>query len=92
MCDASGMLYVDDVVPTSELLGLFVLFDPKKAPFVMTSTKKNCIFSQKAKLSLNFIIVGGGIAGLACAFTLQCAGHKVRVFDKSDGKREVGFL
>ncbi len=30
-------------------------------------------------------VVGAGIAGLACATTLQDAGHKVTVFDKSRG-------
>ena len=45
---------------------------------------ENSLFDQKAKLSLNFAVVGGGIAGLACAYTLQSAGHTVRVFEKGD--------
>ncbi|KAF9240010.1 hypothetical protein BU15DRAFT_46029 [Melanogaster broomeanus] len=34
---------------------------------------------------LEFIVVGGGIAGLACAYSLQQAGHQVTVLERSDG-------
>ncbi|KAF9240008.1 hypothetical protein BU15DRAFT_46145 [Melanogaster broomeanus] len=35
---------------------------------------------------LEFIVVGGGIAGLACAYSLQQAGHQVTVLERSDGR------
>ncbi|EPQ51270.1 FAD/NAD P-binding domain-containing protein, partial [Gloeophyllum trabeum ATCC 11539] len=38
-----------------------------------------------ASLSLRFVIIGGSIAGLACACALQDAGHQVRVLEKSSG-------
>jgi salicylate hydroxylase len=45
-----------------------------------------------APLKLRFIVVGGGIAGLACAYTLQIAGHRVHVVEQSDGKHRVSPL
>ncbi|KAF7324616.1 FAD-binding-3 domain-containing protein [Mycena kentingensis (nom. inval.)] len=41
---------------------------------------------RKAACSLRILIVGGSIAGLACAFTLQRAGHKVTILERSSGK------
>ena len=49
-------------------------------------------FPQTATLPLNFIIVGGSIAGLACAYNLQKAGHKVRVLEKDDAVGTVCFF
>ena len=49
------------------------------------------IFSCKAKLCLRFVIVGGGIAGLATAYNLQQAGHSVLVIEKEDGVGKVGI-
>ncbi|TFL00416.1 hypothetical protein BDV98DRAFT_569772 [Pterulicium gracile] len=40
----------------------------------------------KAEISLHFIIVGGGIAGLATAFALSLVGHRVTVIEESDGR------
>ncbi|KAJ6504114.1 hypothetical protein C8R47DRAFT_1104293 [Mycena vitilis] len=40
---------------------------------------------HKAGVSLRVVVVGGGIAGIATAFTLQRAGHSVTVLDRSDG-------
>ncbi len=34
---------------------------------------------------MNIMIIGAGIAGLSCATSLQAAGHRVIVFDKSRG-------
>jgi salicylate hydroxylase len=34
---------------------------------------------------LEFIVIGGGIAGLACAYSLKEAGHQVTVLEQSDG-------
>ncbi|KDQ52199.1 hypothetical protein JAAARDRAFT_484802 [Jaapia argillacea MUCL 33604] len=44
------------------------------------------IRKAKAALSIRFVIVGGGMAGLACAYTLSEAGHDVLVLEQSDGK------
>lgn len=35
-------------------------------------------------VGLSFVIIGGSIAELACAYTLQSAGHRVTVLEKSD--------
>ncbi|KAF5310151.1 hypothetical protein D9619_010399 [Psilocybe cf. subviscida] len=40
---------------------------------------------QKAGISLNIVVVGGSIAGLATAYTLARAGHSVLILEKSDG-------
>ncbi|TFK48525.1 FAD/NAD(P)-binding domain-containing protein [Heliocybe sulcata] len=44
------------------------------------------LHSKKAAHSLSFVVVGGSISGLACAYTLSKAGHKVTVLEKGDGK------
>ncbi|KAF5328413.1 hypothetical protein D9619_013238 [Psilocybe cf. subviscida] len=41
-------------------------------------------------VSLRFIVVGGGISGLATATTLRKAGHEVLVLEKGGGKIKVG--
>jgi salicylate hydroxylase len=51
----------------------------------MTSSTTN-----EAALSLKFVVVGGGIAGLATAFALQRAGHSVLVLEKRD-PNSMGF-
>lgn len=38
---------------------------------------------------LRFIVVGGSIAGVACAYALQEAGHQVMVLEQSDGRHKV---
>lgn len=47
---------------------------------------------RKAYLSLRFVIVGGSIAGLACAYALREAGHQVLVLEQSDGKARVSTV
>ncbi|TFK90822.1 FAD/NAD(P)-binding domain-containing protein [Polyporus arcularius HHB13444] len=37
---------------------------------------------RDAELTLDFLVVGGGIAGLAVAYALSTAGHRVRVVEK----------
>ncbi|KAJ7489334.1 hypothetical protein FB451DRAFT_1224554 [Mycena latifolia] len=41
---------------------------------------------RRAGVSLRVVVVGGGLAGIASAFTLQRAGHNVTVLERSDGK------
>ncbi|EPQ51185.1 FAD/NAD P-binding domain-containing protein [Gloeophyllum trabeum ATCC 11539] len=41
---------------------------------------------ERVALPLQFIIVGGGIGGLACAYALQKVGHQVVVLEQSDGQ------
>ncbi|KAJ7768241.1 hypothetical protein B0H16DRAFT_1452984 [Mycena metata] len=41
---------------------------------------------RRAGASLRVVVVGGGIAGIAAAFTLQRAGHSVTVVERTDGK------
>ncbi|KAL5514192.1 hypothetical protein ACEPAG_2280 [Sanghuangporus baumii] len=45
----------------------------------------NDLFHRKAAVSLDFLIVGGSIGGLACAYNLKQAGHNVRVLERSSG-------
>lgn len=47
------------------------------------------LFHRVAPVSLDIIVIGGGIEGLAAAYNLGQAGHNVRVFEKSDGKGRV---
>jgi hypothetical protein len=44
---------------------------------------------RRAQASLRVVVVGGGLAGIASAFTLQRAGHNVTVLERSDGKARV---
>ncbi|KAI0252477.1 hypothetical protein BJV78DRAFT_1153620 [Lactifluus subvellereus] len=39
--------------------------------------------SRQARLQLDFLIVGGGIAGLAAAYALAASGHRVRVLEQA---------
>ncbi|KAI9507583.1 FAD/NAD-P-binding domain-containing protein [Russula earlei] len=41
--------------------------------------------SRKASLQLDFIIVGGGIAGLSAAYALAASGHRVQVLEQANG-------
>ncbi|TFK45746.1 FAD/NAD(P)-binding domain-containing protein [Heliocybe sulcata] len=44
---------------------------------------------RKARLPLQFIIIGGSIAGLSCACALLLAGHKVRIVERSTAKYQL---
>ncbi|KZT66461.1 FAD/NAD(P)-binding domain-containing protein [Daedalea quercina L-15889] len=46
--------------------------------------------AAKAPLAINFIVIGGGIVGLAAAIALVRAGHRVTVVEKGDGKTNTG--
>ncbi|KDQ61756.1 hypothetical protein JAAARDRAFT_55091 [Jaapia argillacea MUCL 33604] len=41
------------------------------------------VSTRLAVLQLQFLVVGGGISGLACAYALAASGHKVRVVEKA---------
>ncbi|EJC99653.1 FAD/NAD-binding domain-containing protein [Fomitiporia mediterranea MF3/22] len=41
-------------------------------------------------LALDIIVVGAGVAGLSCAYTLRQAGHNVLVLEAGSGREEVG--
>lgn len=45
--------------------------------------------TEQASLPLRVLVVGGSIAGLACAYTLSKAGHNVRVLEQSEAAVEV---
>jgi salicylate hydroxylase len=45
---------------------------------------------RRAALSLNIIVVGAGIGGLAAAYTLAHAGHRVTVLESARALGEVG--
>ncbi|TFK49266.1 FAD/NAD(P)-binding domain-containing protein [Heliocybe sulcata] len=47
-------------------------------------------FSRTASVSLQFIIIGGGVAGLASAFALRKAGHQVLLLEKASGPAKEG--
>lgn len=44
---------------------------------------------RKAGVSLRVVVVGGGLAGIATSYTLQRAGHRVTVLERSDGTARV---
>jgi 2-polyprenyl-6-methoxyphenol hydroxylase-like FAD-dependent oxidoreductase len=41
------------------------------------------------RVSLDFVIVGGSVAGLASAFALRRAGHNCVVLEAQEGPRKV---
>jgi salicylate hydroxylase len=47
----------------------------------------------QAELTINFLLIGGGIAGLACAIALRRVGHHVVVLEQSSnpGISKVGI-
>ena len=40
-----------------------------------------CIASSGKSLKLGFLVIGAGISGLACAYSLRKAGHNVQVLE-----------
>jgi choline dehydrogenase-like flavoprotein len=47
---------------------------------------------KQAPFSIDFIIVGAGVTGLATALRLRQSGHRVTVVDKGIGPSEVCLL
>ncbi|KAJ6544315.1 hypothetical protein B0H19DRAFT_299590 [Mycena capillaripes] len=45
------------------------------------------MYFPQAPLKIDILIVGGGIAGLACAYALARSGHRVRVLEKSNSRQ-----
>ncbi|KAI3604959.1 FAD/NAD(P)-binding domain-containing protein [Moniliophthora roreri] len=46
---------------------------------------------RKAQVSLEIVVIGGSIAGLAAAYSLQRGGHRVVVLEQTDGRERAGF-
>ncbi len=56
----------------------------------MPDVPQNSVFGgRRARLALEFTIIGASIAGLACAYNLAQAGHKVHVLEKRNGMSKV---
>ncbi|KAF8958781.1 hypothetical protein BDZ97DRAFT_1906399 [Flammula alnicola] len=74
--------------PSSSSRPICVCTDPLFPLFatIMTTDAKP---QNRAQVCVKFIVVGGGIAGLATASTLRKAGHDVLVLEKGNGKIKV---
>ncbi|KAF8872574.1 hypothetical protein BD779DRAFT_331964 [Infundibulicybe gibba] len=46
-------------------------------------------YLQSATLSLTFVIIGGGVAGLSCAIALRRVGHRVIVLERNESADRV---
>ena len=49
----------------------------------------NNLFRRRASVTLDIVIVGGGLSGLSTAYNLRQAGHNVRVLEKLEGPPKV---
>ena len=47
------------------------------------------LFTRKARVILDFIVIGASVTGLACAYNLLSAGHNVRILEKSSEYTKV---
>lgn len=44
---------------------------------------------MQASMKIKFLVVGGGIAGMACAYALRRSGHEVHVVEEAKGLAQV---
>lgn len=44
---------------------------------------------RQSGVKIKFLVVGGGIAGVACAYALRRSGHEVHVVEEADGLGQV---
>ena len=43
----------------------------------------------QAAVKVDFVVVGGGLAGLSCAYALGRAGHRVRVLETLPSRKHT---
>ena len=57
----------------------------------MANTSAHAAHLQ-AEVAVDFLVGGGGLAGLACAYALGRSGHKVRVLEAAPSLNQVRSL
>jgi salicylate hydroxylase len=46
---------------------------------------------KQTLLAIDVVVIGGSVAGLACAIALRRVGHRVLVLEKNDESEPVSF-
>lgn len=57
----------------------------------MNTQKEAGLNHLKSPVSLDIIIVGAGLSGLAAAVSCSLSGHKVTIFESATVLQEVGY-